>query len=332
MKYLFKRYWFIILFSIIINLPILIFGVIRTNKSILLTGDTSLVSNFVEIDNSYKSEGSFSTVSVMSIDHSTLLQNFIAGKSDTSYVYDMTDSYLHFNDFELSKMGSIQHTSSITYSIILAYKEAMKKDDNINIEYEFDAFVISYYGEKSDLRIGDRIIGINNIYGQSDFSKFRESFNNMQPNDILHVERKDKNLDIILDEDNYRQFGGYAYYDINMETVFPKYEILPTNVGGPSGGLLQTLALYDSLIEEDITKGKKIAGTGTINSDGIVGSIGGIQQKIYTAYADKIDVFLCPKENYEEALIAYNKLPKDCKMKLFSVNTFYEALEVLANV
>ena len=92
---------------------------------------------------------------------------------------------------------------------------------------------------------------------------------------------------------------------------------------------MQTLALYDALLEEDLTGGKKIAGTGTITVDGTVGIIGGIVQKIYTAYDDDIDLFLCPKDNYEEALTAYNRLPHPEKMKLYSVATFEDALRIL---
>ena len=91
------------------------------------------------------------------------------------------------------------------------------------------------------------------------------------------------------------------------------------------------MALYNSLIEKDITNGFRIAGTGTIEPDGTVGMIGGIQQKIYTAYDDKMEIFLCPKDNYEEALIAYNKLPHKERMSLYSVETFEEALEILSN-
>ena len=84
-------------------------------------------------------------------------------------------------------------------------------------------------------------------------------------------------------------------------------------------------------LEEDITKGHKIAGTGTISPNGEVGIIGGIQQKIYTAYDDDMEIFLCPEGNYEEALIAYNKLPHKERMSLYSVGTFEEALEILRN-
>ena len=315
--------------SCLINLPIFILGIIRTDKTITLPGDTTIVSEFVEIENGYKSKGTFETISVMGVDHSTILQNILASTSKKNNVDEMSEAYLHFSNAELSLMSQIQHTSSIMYSIIVAYEKAARFNELITLDYEFDSFVVSYYGASSSFKIGDRIIGINATYASEDFVNFKHKFNYMKLNDSLYILRDGKEIIIKLDENNYKNFGGYAYYNIDETTAYPKFKINPTNVGGPSGGLLQTLALYNSLVEEDITKGLKIAGTGTISSDGTVGPIGGIMQKIYTAYKDGIEIFLCPIENYEDALIAYNKLPNENKMKLYPVSTFSEALEVI---
>ena len=223
-------------------------------------------------------------------------------------------------------MGRIQHNASIQYSLIVAYRQASQIDPKIHLDYTFNGYLVSYYSSESDFRIGDRIVAINDLsYTDPTFS---EHFSKRKTGDIVTVERNSRLLEITLSDTNH-VIGGYADYRINDENAFPNYTILPTNVGGPSGGLLQTLALYDALLEEDLTGGKKIAGTGTISVDGTVGIIGGIVQKIYTAYDDDIDLFLCPKDNYEEALTAYNRLPHPEKMKLYSVATFEDALRIL---
>ena len=59
--------------------------------------------------------------------------------------------------------------------------------------------------------------------------------------------------------------------DVNFDT---------SGVGGPSAGLMFTLDIYDQLNSEDLRKGRKIAGTGTIESDGSVGDIGGAALKL----------------------------------------------------
>ncbi|MET0425728.1 MAG: PDZ domain-containing protein [Actinoplanes sp.] len=73
-------------------------------------------------------------------------------------------------------------------------------------------------------------------------------------------------------------------------------------IGGPSAGLMFTLGIMDKLRPEDMTGGKIIAGTGTIDDDGNVGPIGGIPQKLVGAKSAGAQLFLVPKDNCAEAL------------------------------
>ena len=75
-------------------------------------------------------------------------------------------------------------------------------------------------------------------------------------------------------------------------------------IGGPSAGLMFSLAIYDTLTPGDLTGGKDVAGTGTITDRGVVGAIGGIQQKIVGAKRDGATIFLVPPENCADALDA----------------------------
>lgn len=115
-------------------------------------------------------------------------------------------------------------------------------------------------------------------------------------------------------------------------------------VGGPSAGLIFTLAIYDQLIDEDLRQGRVIAGTGTIEQDGSVGDIGGAGFKVVAADKIGADIFFVPnnpvdkevlkanpnaKTNYEEALEAAKKL--GTKMKIVPVKTVQEALDYLRN-
>ena len=65
--------------------------------------------------------------------------------------------------------------------------------------------------------------------------------------------------------------------------------------------MMFTLAVIDKLNEEDLTGGKFVAGTGTIQEDGQVGPIGGIQHKIAAAHEAGAELFLAPKDNCSEA-------------------------------
>jgi PDZ domain-containing protein len=329
MKYLFKKYWILILLALIINLPIFYLGVSKTDKSIILTGDTFMVDGLVSIDNEIEVNGSYSSIFVISMDHATKLQAMITSIDEKAFVYDMTDDYLHFSNIELSMMGSIQFQSAIDTSIIQAYLEAKKYDNSINIEYTNKSLCISYYEDGSPFRIGDEIIAINNISIETDFEMFRNAFNNRKANDIIKVLRNETEVEIVLDENNINSFGGYRYYNINYDTLFPQLTINYQSLGGPSGGLLQTLHIFDKITTEDFAKGNKIAGTGTIEHDGSVGPIGGIEQKIYTAYADNVDIFFCPEENYQDALKAYNTLENKERMALVMVRTLEDAINYL---
>ena len=87
------------------------------------------------------------------------------------------------------------------------------------------------------------------------------------------------------------------------------------------------LTIYNKLVDEDITKGKKIVGTGTIDTEGNVGEIGGIKHKLMAANRKNADIVFVPEGNYAEA----NKLAKAKKydFKLVGVKTFDDAISFL---
>jgi Lon-like protease len=99
--------------------------------------------------------------------------------------------------------------------------------------------------------------------------------------------------------------GGNAVVGILLATkfVFPtKVSINAGDVGGPSAGLMFSLAIYDKLTPGSLTGGANIAGTGTIDSAGTVGGIGGIQQKLVGAKRGGAMWFLAPAANCTEVV------------------------------
>jgi len=72
-------------------------------------------------------------------------------------------------------------------------------------------------------------------------------------------------------------------------------------ITGPSAGMMFTLQIVDQLTPGGISGGRRYAGTGTIEPDGRVGSIGGARQKVYTAEAAGAEVIFVPRANYEVA-------------------------------
>lgn len=96
------------------------------------------------------------------------------------------------------------------------------------------------------------------------------------------------------------------------------------NVGGPSAGLMFSLAVIDKLTTGNLAGSKSVAGTGTINADGSVGRIGGIVHKMIGARAAGATVFLVPAENCYEA--SADKLPG---MQLVKVENLGGAVDAL---
>lgn len=73
------------------------------------------------------------------------------------------------------------------------------------------------------------------------------------------------------------------------------------DVGGPSAGLMFSLAVVDKLSPGELSNGDFVAGTGTIDSEGIVGPIGGIPYKLIAAREAGATTFLVPADNCDEA-------------------------------
>lgn len=100
---------------------------------------------------------------------------------------------------------------------------------------------------------------------------------------------------------------------------------IPDNIGGPSAGLMFSLAIYDTLTPGSLTDGRIVAGTGTIEDpSGRVGPIGGIPQKIVAAEKAKAEIFLVPPGNCVEALTA----PRE-DMRLVRAATMSAALAAI---
>ena len=126
---------------------------------------------------------------------------------------------------------------------------------------------------------------------------------------------------------------GISLVDDKEIVVDPKVKVKTDEIGGPSAGFMFSLEIYNQLTEGDLTKGYQIAGTGTMEVDGTVGPIGGIEQKIVAADKAGAEIFLAPNEkgiknsNYRDAV----KTARDIKtkMKIVPIDTFDDAVRYL---
>ena len=104
----------------------------------------------------------------------------------------------------------------------------------------------------------------------------------------------------VRDEETGRTIVGVYLaprYDMPYEVT-----ISAGNVGGPSAGLMFSLAIYDRITPGALTGGMSVAGTGTISGLGHVGPISGIRQKMYAAQEAGVELFLAPEANCDEVV------------------------------
>ena len=129
-------------------------------------------------------------------------------------------------------------------------------------------------------------------------------------------------------DDDSRGFIGIGLDAFELVADFGfTVEIDSQNIGGPSAGMMYTLGIIDAFTEEDLTRGHRIAGTGTIRRDRSVGAIGGVAQKVYAARAAGAEYVIVPQANFEDAAAA-----SDDQIGIIPVQTLDDALTFLASL
>lgn len=334
MRIIKKRIWITALALLIPYIFILVICIKRTNEQAILPGGLTKVSSLIDVQTDYEEKGSFNTTYVFTYSNTTIFQNFILNNDDKLGTTS-NDAYLHLSNEEIKSMNSLSKDSSVLYSIIEAYETASNYGHNVSLSYKEAGIRIYYRKKDQQFKINDHILKINGI-SYSDEKAYLDEFVNQQPGTVFTVKRGNEILEITLTEKEspkkgYVSYLYYRMYDIDYENAIPKIIVNKNNVGGPSGGLLQALAIYNRITEFDYTYGLTIAGTGTIDVNGNIGQIGGIKQKIFTAFKNDVDIFFCPEENYAEALEAYNTKKKS-KMALVCVKTFEDAIKYLEDL
>jgi PDZ domain-containing protein len=98
-------------------------------------------------------------------------------------------------------------------------------------------------------------------------------------------------------------------------------------IGGSSAGLIFALGIVDKLGPTDLADSRIVAGTGTIDADGNIGPIGGIQQKMVAARRDGAELFLAPEKNCPDVR---GSVPRG--LTVASVATLADALDALRGI
>lgn len=227
--------------------------------------------------------------------------------------------------------------SSQSYSVQAAYRAAnIPYEDVVDYLYVFSVPVES---NKGQFLPGDKIISVEGqkVPDPEALSVLLSSKKIGDQVDVL-LERdgsevkEQMTLVEIKDKEGAAARPGFGVTIAAVQKVEPKVEgkgvsFVDTDVGGPSAGLMFTMEIYNRLTPGDLTKGYRIAGTGTINAEGVVGPIGGVKYKIVAANRKDADIFFVPTKNYEEAKAKADNI--GTSMKLVPVSTLDDALKYI---
>jgi PDZ domain-containing protein len=115
----------------------------------------------------------------------------------------------------------------------------------------------------------------------------------------FRIDRDDTENDVSV---QVREADGQPRVGILLRDLFPDLPVkvsieTENNIGGPSAGLMFTLSIIDKLTPEDLTGGRRIAGTGEIALDGGVLPVGGVAEKLIAVRRLGVTTFLIPAEN-----------------------------------
>lgn len=161
----------------------------------------------------------------------------------------------------------------------------------------------------SALQVGDIILGINDqpILTVADLLDVMHEIRPKTPIELQLIRQGELftiPVETVAAEDDPErsiigiQIADETRLDLPLEVDYRSYLL---HEGGPSHGAMLALAIIDQLTPGGVTNGWHVAGTGTIDSEGNIGKIGGIEQKAYIVERAGVDVFFVPQGQQDDA-------------------------------
>jgi len=325
LKYIKKEYKFLITLLII-----LLISTIKLPYYIDMPGGIINISDRVSIDEKTNLTGTLNFAYVS--ETRATIPTYILSKLNKDWDIIKKEEVVLKNETEQESKfrDQLSLKEAISNALYRGFKESGEDFQIIN-----NKIYITYVYEqaKTNLKIGDQILKINEkeIKTKEDL-KF---VNNYEVGTKLEIQvlnnKKEytRNAEIIeLDNKKIIGVGIKEIFDIESNhNINISYE---ARESGPSGGMMMALTVYSHITNQDLTKGKKIVGTGTIDKEGNVGEIGGVKYKLIGAVKNQADIFIVPQKNYEEAQKI--KEERNYNIKIVEVKTLKETIDILKNL
>lgn len=319
MKRIIKKYYVPILFIIL-----LLINNTKLPYYINTPGGTIDITDRIELDNKKKeNNGTLNMLYVKEYKATipTYILSYIIKDWDIEKIEEQKIGKENIEDIE--KRNKIMLKNSLNNAIYNAYKEAGKK-----IEIKDKKNIIIAVKDNKELKTGDIIEEINNNKINNIY-EIKENLKSTKANNKINIKikRDNQKKEITTSLNNNKELGIVVLTDFNYKIDDDIKIKFKKNESGASGGLMMALTIYNAITNEDIIKGKNIAGTGTIDINGNIGEIDGIKYKIMGAEKNNINTILLPVENYKEAQKIVKE--KNYNIKLVPVKTFSEAINYL---
>lgn len=330
-KKFYNKYIGINLYELIFLIIFVVFCFYDTGYTIYKPGGIVNVDTRISGDNLNKTNGSFNMAYVSAMKGKTPI--YLISKIMPNWELVKNSDMLPDNETieDLNTQDKLDYQEAMSNAKYVAFNKA-------NVKYSIDKenYIVYYLTEQNDsnLKIGDEIISYDDIEFK-DMNSFKEYIKTKKINEKVKIkyQRNNKVLETestVYEKDNDKYIGISVISILDISSNYNLKISKKNSESGPSGGLIMSLSIYNALTKDDITKGRKIVGTGTIDKDGNVGKIGGINYKLASAVKEKADIFICPNDNYDEVKELVEKYKY--KIKIINVNTFDEAIEKLKSI
>lgn len=332
----------LIILFILLEIFLCVISFAKVNVIVDTPGSLSEASATIEIDTN-NNRGHVLTVSVTEFERVSIIKYWLAKRDNRMHVEEIEDDYDSQADYYYSYYAK---RVSMYNAIIYAYREASKVNPEINLIANYKGLLVAQVAKRAKTTIqADDIITAIDGKTFANYGEFKEIYqevvNSHSAGDeiifkvtriVNNEEQKLERYATLQEDDGRLTFGFYCFdYTVpDSDNSTPKFKIseYAYNSIGNSGGAMMTLSIYNALTNNDIVKDLIVAGTGTIDLDGTVGAIGGIEQKVVRCYISGVDVFFVDSYDYEDAVKACEKFGYDSSF-IVRVEKFSDIIDEL---
>lgn len=284
----------------------------RLDFYITKPGGTYNVGEFLAIQNGDQDDKGSFYMTTVAMGQATPLTYAMAAVADYYDIVKLTDVRQEEEDDEEYNIRQLKYMTDSQFNATYVAFNRAGLDYQVTYKGLYVLNVLAEGAADGHLKPGDEIVEVDNELIDS-LETFRTLITPKTKGDTINlvVKRDGKLIDETLEikeiPGSDGRFGiGITYSESKSIKTDPKVTVKTEDIGGPSAGLMFTLELLNQLIDEDITKGFEIAGTGEMLEDGTVGRIGGIEKKVVSADKEGVDIFFAPDDEITEEMLEYN--------------------------